>query len=184
MVPRAGTGLPDAHECCSPCLYGARARRSPVLPVGPDGSTTFTVRPLQAGLSNYLFFPFTGPAPTPPATLGALDPSQSFVALRALPFDDELNRRTPDSALTWQFIYQNVLSTWDVVYPLMSTIIPLSNQQDVDQAAPEIFVRVDLNPDESSKYMPVTRDMSAGKKKLLLRYLALQHAPGGGSQPA
>lgn len=154
---------------------------APILPVGPDGSTTFTVRSLQAGMGNYLFFPFTGPAPAPPPTLGALDPNQSFAALRALPFDDELNKQTPDSALTWDFIYQNVLSTWDVVYPLMSTIIPLSNQQDVDQAAGQILVRVDLNPDRSSKYMPVTRDMSAGKKKLLLRYLALQHAPGGTS---
>jgi hypothetical protein len=152
---------------------------APVLPVGADGSTTFTVSPLQAGMGNYLFFPFTGPVPTPPATLGGLDPNQSFAALRAFPFDDELNEQAPDSALTWQFIYQHVLSTWDVVYPLMSTIIPLSKQKAVDKAAKAIHERVDLNPGRSSRYMPVTRDMSAGKKKLLLRYLALQKGPGG-----
>ncbi len=70
-----------------------------------------------------------------------------------------------------------MLSTWDVVYPLMSTIIPLSNQQAVDQAAKAIAVRVDLDPSRQSQYMPIARDMSAGKKKLLLRYLALQHQP-------
>lgn len=156
----------------------------PVLPVGPDGSTTFTVRPLQAGIGYCFFFPFTGPVPPdlPPSVQNAdgIAPEYYFAALRALPFDNELNQNTPDSALTWQFIYQNVLSTWDVVYPLMSTIIPLSNQQAVDQAAAAIAFRVDLDPFKATQYMPVTRDMAAGKKKLLLRYLALQHGEGTG----
>ncbi len=152
---------------------------APVLPVGPDGSTSFTVRPLQAGIGYYFFFPFTGAdQPTPPSSIPSIAPDQYFAALRALPFDNELNESTPDSDLTWQFIYDNVLSTWDVVYPLMSTIIPLSNQQAVDQAAAAIAFRVDLDPFTASQYMPIARDMSAGKKKLLLRYLALQQGEG------
>jgi hypothetical protein len=152
---------------------------APVLPVGPDGSTSFTVRPLQAGIGYYFFFPFTGAdQPTPPSSIPSIAPDQYFAALRALPFDNELNESTPDSDLTWQFIYDKVLSTWDVVYPLMSTIIPLSNQQAVDQAAGAIAFRVDLDPFRASQYMPIARDMSAGKKKLLLRYLALQQGEG------
>jgi len=155
---------------------------SPVLPVGPDGSTSFTVSPLQAGIGYYFFFPFTGTVPpTPPASIQSIAPDQYFATLRALPFDNELNANTPDSDLTWQFIYDNVLSTWDVVYPLMSTIIPLSDQQAVDQAAAAIAYRVDLDPSEQSQYMPIARDLSAGKKKLLLRYLALQHGQGAGT---
>jgi len=150
----------------------------PVLPVGADGTTTFTVRPLQAGIGYCFFFPFTGSVPPdlPSSVQNAngIASEYSFTALRALPFDNELNQNTPDSDLTWQFIYQNVLSTWDVVYPLMSTIIPLSNQQAVDQAAAAIAFRVDLDPFQATQYMPITRDMSAGRKKLLLRYLALQ----------
>lgn len=152
---------------------------SPVLPVGPHGSTAFTVCPLQAGIGYYFFFPFTGSvAPTPPDNIQGptgIAPDHYYAALRALPFDNHLNDSTPDSDLTWQFIYDNVLSTWDVVYPLMSTIIPLSNQQAVDQAAAAIAFRVDLDPFKASQYMPIARDMSAGKKKLLLRYLQLQH---------
>jgi hypothetical protein len=152
---------------------------APVLPVGADGTTTFTVRPVQAGIGYYFFFPFTGTvAPTPPQSFQSIPPDRYFAALRALPFADELNTSTPDSALTWEFIYQNVLSTWDVVYPLMSTIIPLSSQQAVDQAAAAIAFRLDLDPSQATQYMPVTRDMAAGKKKLLLRYLALQHGQG------
>lgn len=149
---------------------------APVLPVGPDGTASFTVRPLQAGIGYYFFFPFTGTdQPAPPSSIGSIAPDQYFAVLRALPFDNELNSSTPDSGLTWQFIYDKVLSTWDVVYPLMSTIIPLSNQQAVDAAAGAIAVRVDLDPFTASQYMPIARDMSAGRKKLLLRYLALQH---------
>lgn len=149
---------------------------APVLPVGPDGTTSFTVRPLQAGIGYYFFFPFTGDdPPAPPDSIPSIAPDQYYAVLRALPFDNELNENTPDSDLTWQFIYSNVLSTWDVVYPLMSTIIPLSSQEAVDQAAAAIAFRVDLDPFTASQYMPIARDMSAGKKKLLLRYLALQH---------
>ena len=149
---------------------------SPVLPVGPDGTASFTVRPLQAGIGYYFFFPFTGTEqPVPPSSIPSIAPDQYFAVLRALPFDNELNESTPDSDLTWQFIYDKVLSTWDVVYPLMSTIIPLSSQQAVDQAAGAIAFRLDLDPFTASQYMPIARDMSAGKKKLLLRYLALQH---------
>ena len=152
---------------------------APVLPVGPDGSTSFTVRPLQAGIGYYFFFPFTGDVlPEPPDSFPSIPPDQYFAVLRALPFDNALNENTPDSDLTWEFIYNNVLSTWDVVYPLMSTIIPLSNHQAVDQAAAAIAFRVDLDPFTASQYMPIARDMSAGRKKLLLRYLALQQ--GGG----
>ncbi|HEV2853491.1 MAG TPA: hypothetical protein VHC97_11870 [Thermoanaerobaculia bacterium] len=146
---------------------------SSVLPVGPDGGTTLTVSPLQPGIGYYFFFPFTGPVqPTPPDSFGSLAPNDYFVALRALPFDNALNENTPDSDLTWDFIYQNVLSTWDVVYPLMSTIIPLSNETAVNNAAAAIGQRLN-DPFPSSQYMPVTRDMSAGKKTLLLRYLSL-----------
>jgi hypothetical protein len=153
---------------------------APVLPVGADGSTSFTVRPLQAGIGYYFFFPFTGDVPpAPPSGFQSLAPNNYFTVLRALPFDDALNASTPDSGLTWQFIYNNVLSTWDVVYPLMSTIIPLSNQQAVDQAAAAIAARIDLDPTEASQYMPIARDMSAGKKKLLLRYFKLQQAQPG-----
>jgi len=153
---------------------------APVLPVGPDGSTSFTVRPLQAGIGYYFFFPFTGSVPPPPPdSFQSIAPNQYFAALRALPFDNELNENTPDGDLTWQLIYDNVLSTWDVVYPLMSTIIPLSDQQAVDQSAKAIAVRVDLDPFRASQYMPIARDMSAGKKKLLLRYLELQHQQRG-----
>lgn len=160
---------------------------APVLAVGSDGTSTFSVTPVQAGFCTYFFFPFAGSVqPTPPVTIGTLAPDCFFIALRGLPFDDVL-AETPASEVTWQFLYQNVLSTWDVVYPLMSTIIPLSDEATVESkaCAAAIIQRLGEDPLQSSLYMPVSRDMSAGKRALLVSYLTpFAPPPSGGSESA
>jgi len=93
--------------------------------------------------------------------------------VRTLPFDDKLAADTPDNALTWEFVYANILMTYDAIAPRMSTIIDLSDADAVrtfarrfkEVTSPELF--------ESSRYMPVTRDLSRGKRTLLHRFCDL-----------
>ena len=150
-----------------------------VLPVSPNGTAQLEIRGDTAGFRHLGFLPFTGGAPTAPPRLG-LGTGQ-FTSVRTLPFDDALEASTADQALTWEFVYGNVLQTYDAIAPRMSVILDLGDRDAVqtfarrlkDVTAGELF--------ESSRYMPVTRDLSRGKRKLLQRFCDLALA---GTLPA
>jgi hypothetical protein len=149
------------------------------LPVRPDGTAQLKIRGATPGFRHLSFLAFTGPRPTPPPRLG-LGTGQ-FTSVRTLPFDDALEAATADQALTWEFVYANVLQTYDAIAPRMSVILDLGDRDAVqtfarrlkDVTAAELF--------ESSRYMPVTRDLSRGKRILLQRFCDLALA---GTLPA
>jgi hypothetical protein len=149
------------------------------LPVSADGTAELEVRGEAPGCRHRGFLAFTGPRPTPPSRLD-LGTGQ-FTSVRTLPFDDALEAATTDQALTWEFVYANVLQTYDAIAPRMSVILDLCDHDAVqtfarrlkDVTAAELF--------ESSRYMPVTRDLSRGKQKLLQRFCDLTLA---GTLPA
>jgi hypothetical protein len=101
-----------------------------------------------------------------------------FVSVRTLPFDDELEAQTPDSALTWNFIYANVLRIFDLLNPVMSSPeigLPLNDRSIWTQPQMARMLKDVTSPEkfESFGYMPVTRALSAGKRKLLHRWCDL-----------
>jgi hypothetical protein len=152
----------------------------PILTVGADGGASFSIAPRQPGIAYVFFLPFpagTTP-PAPPDIANAVQIPNSYAAVRALPFDNAL-LTVPDSELTWDFIYQEVLLTYNLVYPLMSMVLNLGNEQTVNQNAEIIQTATSIEEFLSTLGMPVTREMSAGKRNVLDRYLALQQ--GGGS---
>lgn len=69
------------------------------------------------------------------------------------------------------FVYQHVLLNFDVVYPIMSLVINLHDQSAVDSSAAAIEHAISPSQFESTLAMPITREMSAGKRALLLKYL-------------
>jgi hypothetical protein len=107
---------------------------------------------------------------TAPATL-ALE-TDPFVSVRTLPADDDL-AAVPDSELNWKLIFDKVLSPYHAVTPRMSTIIDLSNRDAVRTFAARILEVTDPALFETTRYMPVTRDMSANRRMLLRRYCAM-----------
>lgn len=100
--------------------------------------------------------------------------------MRTLPADEDL-AAVPDSDLTWDLLFTEVLSHYHAVTPRMSTIIDLSDRDAVRTFAARILDVTDLDasgdrnppPFESARYMPVTRDMSANRRQLLRRYCAM-----------
>jgi hypothetical protein len=161
-----------------------------LLPV--DAAGTAQLR-LAAGAPGFLtvgLFPLApnDPVPTPPGSLDTM--SGFFVSARVLPFDDDLAARSADSQLTWQFIYETVLRTYALLNPVMASPdigLPLDNEQAVTAAAGQIKAVIDAGQFESVNYMPITRELSAGKRRLLQRWCDLvltEAAPAGGSAPA
>ena len=166
------TNKPIASPVVSYLDPNGRPMAHPIVPVS-DGKAIFRLKPLQSGACLLGVFAFTG---TPPTNLPQANfpfPNYFYFCVRVLPFDDELERDTPDSALTWSFIYSNVLRTFDLIYPAMSQVRNLDSLPVVEGMAVQIKAAVALSTFESTLYMPITRDLSAGKRKLLQRFINL-----------
>ena len=143
-----------------------------VLHAAADGTAELEVRGEAPGCRHLGLFAFTGATtPTPPQVL-RLDTGQ-FTSVRTLPFDDKLEAATADQALTWEFLYANVLQAYDAIAPRMSVILDLADPDAVQTFARRLKEVTSAELFESARYMPVTRDLSRGKRTLLHRFCDL-----------
>lgn len=78
-----------------------------------------------------------------------------------------------DDELTWDVLYREVLEYYDIIFPGMNVIFDLGDEETMRRGAPLVLSRLEEIGPESPYYMPVTRDMPAGKRKLLERWLKL-----------
>lgn len=140
-----------------------------VLPVQDNGTATVPVVGAAPGYGHLGFtvFPTGGPQPPAPPRL-AIGAAQ-FVSVRTLPSDDGL-AALPDEAVTWDLVFSTVLATYHAVTPRMSTIIDLSQEDAVRTFAHRIREVTAAELFESARYMPVTRDLSRGRRALLHRW--------------
>jgi hypothetical protein len=143
-----------------------------VLPV-QNNASSLQFSATQPGICYIFFYPFTEAPPPDPPPNGFNTPSDYYAIVRVLPFDNQLEKDTPDSKLTFDFIYNNVLMTYDVIYPVMSQVRNLHNKSVVDAMAEQLKFAISLDTFQSTLCMPITRELSAGKRKLLQRYVNL-----------
>jgi len=137
------------------------------------GTAKFGVRSLASGTCFLAFYPFAGEKPANIPTQNFPLSTSFYCCVRMLPFDNELERNTPDSQLSWSFIYTRVLSVFDLIYPIMSVVRNLADRNAVEAMAEQLKYAISLDTFESTLYMPITRDLSAGKRKLLQRFVNL-----------
>jgi hypothetical protein len=73
-----------------------------------------------------------------------------------------------DRLLAWNFVYTNILYVYDMLYPVMDQFMPLGSLERVEGAIDQLLVMVSEDwVDASTLYMPVTRELSAGKRLIL-----------------
>jgi hypothetical protein len=102
----------------------------------------------------------------------AFDPTTDFFTnLRVLPADNY--DHIPDEQLTFEFIYQEVLRYYYIVYPVMSRFVDFSNEQSVRAHASDIEALTAKALWHCYDYMPRTRELSDGKRNLLHRWCRL-----------
>jgi hypothetical protein len=98
------------------------------------------------------------------------------ISLRILPNDEDFsgyyvnpNAAAPvgNDQLTFDVVYQKVLRTYYLLYPIMNSVFALNSESDVARKAPAILHWTDPKQWMSSGYMPRTRDMSASRRTLL-----------------
>ncbi|MBR0848862.1 hypothetical protein JQ543_14005 [Bradyrhizobium diazoefficiens] len=98
------------------------------------------------------------------------------ISLRILPNGVDFSRYYVDphaaapvgnDQLTFDVVYQNVLRTYYLLYPIMNLVFPLNSEPDVAKHAKAILGLTDPKQWMSGGYMPRTRDMSASRRTLL-----------------
>lgn len=155
--------------------------------------------PLRPGFATVVVLPYAkGEAPPdPPPVIQPLLAKEGatrwttttafFWTVRVLPFDgdlparfDKLARRCPNAA--WPFLYKHVLCYYDAVYPAMryAARLDLGDRDAVERNIGRITDLVD-HPIDSTVRMPVTRELSAGKREVIRRYRDLVAPPGAGA---
>jgi hypothetical protein len=81
-----------------------------------------------------------------------------------------------NAQLTFDVVYQKVLRTYYLLYPIMNLVIPLNSEARVATAARAILRMTDPKVWMSSQFMPRTRDMSASRRTLLQAWCRKVHA--------
>ncbi len=109
-----------------------------------------------------------------------------YSTFRALPYDDY--SAVPDEDITFDYVYEEVFAYYAILYPVMSLIIPWGpkntphDPERVVQFAALIEQAIDESRIGTALQMPITRELSAGKRALLKRWCALERTrPRAGS---
>ena len=98
------------------------------------------------------------------------------ISLRILPNDEDFSSYYVDPGagepvgndrLTFDVVFQKVLRTYYLLYPIMNAVFPLNSEAEVAQRAQAILRVTDPKQWMSMSFMPRTRDMSASRRTLL-----------------
>jgi len=140
-----------------------------VVPV-TDGVAQFPIRYLQPGTAMLGFFPLGMPVETDNNFPGTT--TTFYAVIRLLGADNALID-LPDDQITWPNTYADVLECYNLVYPKMSTIFDLGSESAVEAMAKQILAVTEYPQRfDWTLFMPVTREMSKGKRSLLRRFCA------------
>ncbi len=93
----------------------------------------------------------------------------TFINMRVLP-DDRYYDTIPDEALTWDFMAEHFFRYYALLYPIMNHYIDFTNQAETEAKAAMIAAFVSEQLFNSTIYMPITRELSAGKRRLVQRW--------------
>lgn len=98
------------------------------------------------------------------------------ISLRILPNDEDFNQYFVDPGaadpvgnelLTFDLLYEKVLRTYYLLYPVMIPYVQLNSEEDVRKNANAILQTTEPSIWMSTNYMPRTRDMSYSRTRLL-----------------
>jgi hypothetical protein len=120
------------------------------------GRGSFTLRGLRAGVTRIELGP------------------HGTAAVRVLPDDRELDD-IPEQDVTFDLVHEKVLAYYELVSSFMCTeVFSLANRCKVETYATLMWQMCDPQNKGKTYYMPPTRDLSAPKARLLLKYLRHQ----------
>jgi hypothetical protein len=158
-----------------------------IVTTDTGGNATVGIAAQNPGFPVLGFFPYSGDTPPPPPTSFDFTDDAFYTTVRVLAFDDLVpqnfvdlwnNSRNQDptqaQAQAWSFIYKNILYVYDMLFNVMLRYVNLGNRQAVEGNISSIWrVISEQAAAESTNAMPITRDMSAGKRHALQLWIYL-----------
>ena len=105
-----------------------------------------------------------------------------YTAVRVMP-DDDYSSICQDVRVCFDFMYANVFRYYYVIFPVMSEIIPFNCKQAMEDAADGFVSVTDPKLIDTTMYMPISRDLSTGKRNLIVEwaeYVKRKKKGGGG----
>jgi hypothetical protein len=201
LVYRRGLQIP-AHKCPAITVWQYRS-----IPLEAPGNVLAISKSLTPGQpivvdtkqpGNFLFtFSIDDEdAPNPPAFppksyLAFMNPpyvtNAPSISLRILPNDEDFSQYYVDPGaadplgndlLTFDVLYEKVLRTYYLLYPVMIPYVQLNSEQSVRDNASTILQTTERSLWMSIGYMPRTRDMSASRLSLLRAWCRKVQRPG------
>ncbi|HJP90449.1 MAG TPA: hypothetical protein VJ875_00745 [Pyrinomonadaceae bacterium] len=152
-----------------------------IFATGANGIATVGIAAQSPGFPVLAFIPFSGNTlPQPPASFSFTDDA-FYTTVRVLPFDDEVPQEfidlwnsTKDPAQAWQFVYNEILYVYDMLFNVMLEFVNLGSQQAVESNLSGIWSAIEKDAALESTYaMPITRDLSEGKRLTLQLWIYL-----------
>ena len=146
-----------------------------------NGGATVGIAAQSPGFPVLAFFPFTGNTlPQPPASFNFTD-NAFYTTVRVLPFDDQLPQQfinlwnsTRDPNIMWGFVYNQILYVYDMLFNVMLEFVNLGSQTAFNNNLNSIWSAILKDAALESTYaMPITRDLSEGKRFTLQLYIYL-----------
>jgi hypothetical protein len=146
-----------------------------------NGIATVGIAAQNPGFPVLGFFPFSGDTlPQPPASFSFID-SAFYTTVRVLPFDDQVPQAfvdlwnsTYNQTQAWDFVYKEILYLYDMLFNVMLKFVNLGSETAVKSNLSGIWNAIAQDAAlESTFAMPITRDMSAGKRLALQLWIYL-----------
>lgn len=172
-----------------PVISGGVTTNVTLLAANGSGVATVGIDSIAPGFAVLAFYPYTGTnLPSPPiALLGPSAPIDGsityafYATVRVLPFDNavpqqfvDLWNASQDPNAAWEFIYGEILYVYDMMFNVMLEYLNLGSRSAVEGNLSAIWSAISLEYlAESSYAMPITRDLSAGKRLALQLWIYL-----------
>lgn len=145
---------------------GATQSTSIARTTDANGQAQFPLVAATGSVTGLVFQP--GPNPVLPVTSDAFNTlTYTYMYFRVLPADETIARLPP----TWENVHGHVLSQWESMAPCMDNWLLLGDENQVRAYGPLIRKLTDPGNFEAFRYMPVTRDLTAGQRTLLYAFL-------------
>lgn len=160
-------GLPF-HAQISMNLYkvGEDGTPGPAQAVQTDVDGMLTV-PLTAAAGSVISYVPSFDAEDKPSDQGINPLVNTYMYVRVRPADTDIEHLPP----TWENVYAHVLANWNAMAPCMDNWLKLDDPVQIQKFSPMLKMLTDPLRFESYRFMPVTRDMSAGQRALLYKFL-------------
>jgi hypothetical protein len=146
-----------------------------------NGSAKVGIIAQSPGFPVLGFYPYTGSTLPPPASSFNFTDNAFYTTVRVLPFDnlvpqafidDWKAHKSPDAA--WSFVYNKILYLYDMLFNVMLEHVNLGSRAAVEKNIGPIWSAISAPAAVESTYaMPITRDLSSGKRLTLQLWIYL-----------